>query len=74
MKYIFYGLLIYVLYKLIFDFIIPFSKATRQIKSKIREAQERQQQFDRQQNAAEQVKREPPRSASEDYIEFEEVK
>jgi F0F1-type ATP synthase membrane subunit b/b' len=74
MKYILYGLLIYFLYKLIFGFIIPFSRTTQQIKSKIREAQERQQEFERQQNAAEQVKREQPRASNEDYIEFEEVK
>ena len=78
MKLIFYGILIYLLYKLIFGFIIPVSKATRQIKSKIREAQANQQRFQQQQqySAPKQErfeKKDPPANDSE-YIDFEEVK
>ena len=75
-KLIFYGLLFYFLYKLIFDFIIPVSKATGQIKSKIREAQEQQRRFQEQQQSQSsqqfQQKEAPPSDA--EYIDFEEVK
>lgn len=85
MKLIFYGILIYLLYKLIFDFVIPVSRATRQIKSKIREAQaeqqrqfQQQQQYQRQQDQARQQQqqfsqRNTPGNDSE-YIDYEEVK
>jgi hypothetical protein len=71
-KLIFYGILIYMLYKLIFDFVIPVSKATSQIKSKIRE---QQRQFNQQQATPQQQNssQKPPASDTE-YIEFEEVK
>lgn len=74
-KLIFYGILFYVLYKLIFDFIIPVSKATGQIKSKIKEAQEQQRRYQEQQQAQQQQQyhaKEP--SKHSEYIDFEEVK
>jgi hypothetical protein len=77
MKFIFYGILIWLLYKLVFDFIIPVSRATRQIKSKIREAQEQQQRFQEQQDmkAAQFQKKNPPAdTADTEYIDYEEVK
>jgi Sec-independent protein translocase protein TatA len=68
---------IYFLYKLIFDFIIPFYKASKQVKSNINEfkakAQQQasqQQQFQQQQQAQQQ----PTKQAPKEYIEFEEVK
>jgi hypothetical protein len=75
-KLIFYGILIYVLYKLVFDFIIPVSRATGQIKSKIKEAQEQQRRSHEQQQQAEtqqqfQQKTPPPDA---EYIDFEEVR
>jgi hypothetical protein len=76
-KILFYAFLIYVLYKLIFDFIVPVSKATSQVKSKVREMQE-QQRYQQQQAQQQQQKQtvtqsSQPKSDS-DYIEFEEVK
>jgi uncharacterized membrane protein (DUF106 family) len=74
MKFIFYGILIWLLYKLVFDFIIPVSRATRQIKSKIREAQQQQQRFQEQRNmkAPQFQQKDPP--ADTEYIDYEEVK
>jgi F0F1-type ATP synthase membrane subunit b/b' len=75
-KLIFYGFLFYLLYKLIFDFIIPVSKATGQIKKNIRNAQAEQQQYYQQQNkptAPDQTERPTPHPDAE-YIDFEEVK
>jgi hypothetical protein len=75
-KLIFYGFLFYLLYKLIFNFIIPVSKATSQIKKNIRNAQAEQQQYYRQQNneaPPNQPERPNPHPDAE-YIDFEEVK
>lgn len=75
MKLIFYGILIYLLYKLIFDFIIPVSKATGQIKSKIREAQEQQRRFQEQQQANTRQQYEQKEASDKgDYIDYEEVR
>jgi hypothetical protein len=74
-KLIFYGILIYILYKLIFGFIIPVSKATGQIRSKIKEAQEQQRRFEEQQQAqAQQQYQKTDTPPDTEYIDFEEVK
>jgi len=76
LNFILYGLLIWFLYNLIFKFIIPVYRTTRQVKQRFREMQ---------QNMQEQVN---PKAASPnpgqttksknttsgDYIEFEEIK
>lgn len=76
LKIIIYGILFYFLYKLIFDFIIPVSRATGQIKSKIRQAQQEQRRYQEQQQQADSQqqfqKTEAPKDA--EYIDFEEVK
>ena len=79
LKLVFYGFLLYLGYKIIFDFIIPVSRASKQIKSKIREAQEQQRRFQQQQeqaNARPQASQPEPKSPPSDaeYIDFEEVK
>jgi len=67
---------LYLLYKFIFDFIIPVYNTTKQVKQKVNEMQR---------NVNEQARRQqeqftaashppPPKSKSEDYIDFEEVK
>lgn len=72
-------LVIYILYKIIFDFIIPMYQATNQIKGKMNDMQQRMQEQQRAQ-AAQQKKQEQERviktetPAAEDYIDYEEVK
>ena len=69
--------LLYLLYKLIFDFIIPIYQTTKQVKQKMGEMQQqmnRQQQQDNQQFKAASTEPAPSSSKHEDYIEFEEVK
>ena len=73
-------IIIYILYKVIFDFIIPVYRTTRQVKSKMTEMQERMREQQCTQ-AAPQYKfegqRQPQPQAkapSDDYIEYEEVK
>jgi sortase (surface protein transpeptidase) len=72
---------IYILYKVIFSFIIPLYKAGTQMKSKMTDMQQRMQQ--QQQAQAEQQRQQnyPPHApkateqiSKDDYIDYEEVK
>jgi len=78
LKVLLYGLLIWFLYNLIFRFIIPVYKTTRQMKKKFREMQtnvqdqmNQQPDFTTQNQAAE---KSPSKTRKEDYIDFEEIK
>jgi hypothetical protein len=71
-KLLFEILIIYLVYKLIFDFIIPVYKTTRQMKDKIRQAQERMEQQQQQQNSAKPNIN--PKVHEGEYIDYEEVK
>jgi len=73
---------IYILYKVIFSFIIPLYKAGTQMKSKMTDLQQRMQQ-QQQQAQAEQNRQKnyPPQTpkateqiSKDDYIDYEEVK
>ncbi len=78
-KLILYGFLIYLLYKFVFELLVPVSKATTQVKDKLREMQEQQAAQQRayqqqtQQTQQTQAPKETPVKGG-DYIEFEEVK
>ena len=72
-------LIAYILYKVIFDFIIPVARTTKQIKGKMNEMHERMQQQHRAQ--AEQNRPPAPQSplqqtkvSADDYIDYEEIK
>lgn len=70
---------IYIVYKLIFDFIIPVYRTTRQMKQKMSEMQQRmQEQQEAQQQSYNNIntkqKESPKKSFSDDYIEYEEIK
>ena len=72
---------IYILYKIIFDFIIPLYNSTKQMKSKMSEMQQRMQQQQRAQaeqqrnpNSANNVKITKEPLTKEDYIDYEEIK
>ena len=71
-----YAFLLYVLYKVIFEFIIPVYKTTRQVKKGFREMQDRMQdQMHRQQQQqSSSPKPESSKGHAGDYIEFEELK
>lgn len=82
MKYLLYFLLAWFLYNLVFRFIIPVYRTSKQMKSQFREMQERMQSQMNQQEgnnpfqpkATQQPK---PRSTGKpegDYIDFEEIK
>jgi hypothetical protein len=75
-RFLFYCFLAYTLYQLIFKFIIPLYRTTRQVKKGFREMQERMNQhMQRQQPYAEQPGQPHPNQNDKlgDYIEFEEV-
>ena len=71
---------IYILYKLIFSFIIPLYNASKQMKGKMTEMQERMQAQQRAQaeQQSQQQTPQPPKAtekiSKEDYIDYEEVK
>jgi Sec-independent protein translocase protein TatA len=73
-------LVLYILYKFIFEFLVPVYQATKQVKKKMGEMQQqmnRQQQQYQQQQQPQQFtapKESKSTSKNEDYIEFEEVK
>ncbi len=81
MQYILYALLAWFLYNLIFRFIIPVYRASRQMRKQFRQVQERmqqqQQQYQQQQQAStntQQQQNKATKVSSDDYIDFEEVK
>ena len=70
-EWIFTFLVLYLLYKLIFDFIVPVSKASSQIRNKVNEMHQQQQQRYTNQSQNTNTRVQPP---ADDYIDFEEVK
>jgi hypothetical protein len=79
---LFYGFLIYLLYRLVFNFIIPIYRTTKQVKKGFREMHERmnQQQQQNQHNGADtqsnhqSTSKKPDSSQVGEYIDFEEIK
>lgn len=71
-----YALLVWFLYKLVFGFVIPVYRTTRQMKKKFREMHDhmQEQQMKQQQGFEKQPAGSQPKAASEDYIDFEEIK
>ena len=68
---------LYLLYKIIFDFIIPVYHTTKQVKQKMNQMQQQMNQQAKQQQSdqfSSATKETSPKPAKEDYIEFEEVK
>ena len=77
LRYLFYAFLIYLAYRLIFHFIIPVYKTTRQVKKQFREMHSRMEDQMNQQQANQQpmpTKQEDKKAPAEDYIDFEELK
>jgi hypothetical protein len=81
-KLIFYGILIYLLYKFVFELVVPVGKASTQMRQTVREMQE-QQLRQQQQAAAREAEAQKQRQAQAtaraaqpagDYIDFEELK
>jgi sortase (surface protein transpeptidase) len=76
-RVIFELFVLYLLYKLIFDFIIPVYQTTKQVKQKVGEMQNQMNEQMKQQQPGSfstADKQDTPKPGKEDYIEFEEVK
>ena len=63
---------LYLLYKLIFDFIVPVYQTTKQVKQKVNEMQRNMN--EQQANQQQRGNQASPKAKSDDYIEFEEIK
>lgn len=77
LSFLFFTFVAYLFFKLVFDFIIPLYKTTRQVKEKFREmnAQMRGQKDHRApQNARQNNNGDSKKSTLGEYIDFEEVK
>jgi hypothetical protein len=82
-KVLFQIFILYMLYKLVFDFIIPVYRASKRMKEQVGQMQQKMQEQYRQQQAAQeaQATRSKPHPinkndglADKDYIDYEEVK
>lgn len=78
MRYLLYAFLIYLAYRLVFHFIIPIYKTTRQVKKQFSEMNSRMNDYmGQQQQADQQTSPSQPENKKEqvgDYIDFEELK
>ena len=72
-RFLFYCFLAYLLYVLIFRFILPIYRTTREVKKGFREMKDRMQQHTQQQNGYSTYVKQP-KDDKGDYIDFEEVK
>jgi len=82
-RFLLYAFLIYLLYRLVFHFIIPIYKTTKQVKSQFRDMHNRMNEHMNQQstyaNGSRSKQADPSKNTSSkdqagDYIDFEEVK
>jgi hypothetical protein len=76
LKVLFELFMLYLLYKLVFDFIIPIYQTTKQVKQKVGEMQRNMnEQMQKQNNQfADTPKTNAPKVDKDDYIDYEEVK
>jgi hypothetical protein len=67
---------LYLLYKVIFDFVIPIYKTTKQVKQKVNDIQRNMNEQANRQQQQYTAANPPaaPKAKSDDYIDFEEVK
>ena len=77
LRYLFYAFLIYLAYRLIFHFIIPVYRTSKQMKKQFHEMHNRMQDHVNQQQGYQQSPTPKPGDKKEhagDYIDFEELK
>ena len=77
LRYLFFAFLIYLAYRLVFHFIIPIYKTTRQVKKQFSEMHGRMEDYMNQQQTHQPNSAPSPENKKEqagDYIDFEELK
>lgn len=73
--YLFWALGLYILIRFVFNFVIPVFRATRQMKSQMRDFQNRMQNNQEQENEHSNARQHSkPTVKQGDYIDFEEIK
>ena len=70
---LFYGFLIYLLYRLVFHFILPIYRTTKQVKKGFRDMQDQMKQHTEPQGQPKSTQKKPGATKVGDYIDFEEV-
>jgi hypothetical protein len=75
----FFAIVFYLLYRFVFNFLVPVARVTRQVRQQFRNMQEGtggQQQAERPRQSAgtQQSRRSAPSGPDGDYIDFEEIK
>jgi hypothetical protein len=73
LRILFYGFLIYLLYQLVFNFIIPVYRTTREVKNGFKKMHEQMNERNKQQTSASPTEQKPNQKVGE-YIDFEDVK
>lgn len=73
-KFIFYGLVVYLLYKLVFELVIPVSKVSAQMKEKLQQMQDQQKYQQQQSSPGAEPVTASKANTDKDYIDFEEIK
>ena len=75
LRILLYGFLIYLAYQLVFNFIVPVYRTTKQVKKGFKKMQEQmnEQQQRQQQSSANTSPQQPTEKVGE-YIDFEEIK
>ncbi|MBX2888365.1 MAG: hypothetical protein KF829_06910 [Ferruginibacter sp.] len=73
-KLIFELLALYILYKVIFDFIIPVYRATKQMKGKMKDMQDHMEEQAKKQQQSNSNTTVKSTISESDYIDFEEIK
>jgi hypothetical protein len=78
LELVFWVFVIYLIYKIVFELLIPASNITAQMKDKMRQMQNMQQHMQeqmkqKQQQNTTQTKSSAPPPSKEDYIDFEEI-
>jgi len=66
--------ILYLLYKLVFDFIIPVANTTKKVKKQFGDMSAQMEEKMKQQRQQATQKTPPPSSKQDDYIDYEEVK
>lgn len=79
LRYVFYGLIFYMLYRLVFNFILPIAIATRKVRKQFKQAKDQMEQMQKQQYQQQQAdfktsSKAPSKPSADEYLDFEEVK
>ena len=77
LRFLFYAFLLYLAFRLIFDFIIPVYRTTKRVKKGFREMHERMNQHTEQfhqKDHTQHAQNNNNKGGSGDYIDFEEIK